>query len=219
MARLGEKEKPTSEVERKAQLQEFCEDMERTGNRALDSIMDVVKWMWSISQLFTYILFGITSIQRYNEPTVHFRQLAKLVFWFASNKIDTVDRLYTVHKYDLCLCLPVPYYFKLTHQFSSGPSKRLRPDTNRCSTLRLSSEDPDLIIQINRKSVIPQELCSPQKTMSLNYSLLEDRHNNSKSMYWRDSSVSFGFNASHANDQTLFDNKRRRFQTPSVLYK
>lgn len=155
--------------------QAFVKDMHVCGNIIIEPIKHLIQHMWKESQLFTFLLFGISVIN--NDTNINFSHLSKSVYWIASHNIIEVGKFNNMYKLNIAISLPVMYYFNLfekcrndaTHFFSTNSNLAetqatvvLSPSTNfynhqpvqkHISQLYLSVNDCDVVMIATKETV------------------------------------------------------------------
>lgn len=146
--------------------QAFTNDMHVYGNIIIEPIKHLIEHMWKESQLFTFLLFGISVIN--NDNNINFSHLSRSVYWIASHNIVEVGKFNNMYKMSIAISLPVIYYFNLfdkcinndgTHFFSTNNTLGETPATissahfynhhtvqNHISQLYLSKNDCDVVM-------------------------------------------------------------------------
>lgn len=92
-------------------VQAFAHDMNVYGNRIIEPVKHLIEHMWKESQLFTFLLFGISVVN--TSVTINFSHLSKSVYWIASHNIVEIGKFNNMYKLNIAISLPVIYYFNL----------------------------------------------------------------------------------------------------------
>lgn len=92
----------------------FGHDMNLYGRTILVPVKHLLEHMWRESQLFTYILFGVSVMD--SGLSLNFSHLANTVYWISSNNMINNGKFENMYRLEIPMCLPVFYYYNLFHR-------------------------------------------------------------------------------------------------------
>lgn len=103
----------------------FTNDMHVYGNIIIEPVKHLIEHMWKESQLFTFLLFGISVIN--TDDNINFSHLSKSVYWIASHNIVEVGKFNNMYKMSIAISLPVIYYFNLFEKCKNDSTHFFHP--------------------------------------------------------------------------------------------